>query len=354
VRLPTEPFPVRFIRGDAKGAGPTALRLALTPFSWIFGTAVEVRHSLYRSGVFTVHRVPCPVVSVGNLTLGGTGKTPLVEWIVREARMLGKQAVVLSRGYGASANGIPDELAALAASLDQLAFVSDPDRVRGALEAIERHRADVLVLDDGFQHYRLARDLDVVAVDATLPFGDGYCLPRGMLREPIRALRRAGVLVVTRADQVPPEALERLARRLHRAAPRAVLATAAHRPHAVRSLATGEVSSPGLLAGARVFAASGIGNPRAFEETLKSLGAELVGAVRFIDHHDYQPAEIDDLRNAASAAGAEFLVTTQKDAVKWPSPTGPGPEPVALEVRIAFRTGVDAVREALRRALQGA
>ncbi len=317
----------------------------------MFGTAAEVRHSLYRSGVFTVHRVPCPVVSVGNLTVGGTGKTPLVEWIVREARMLGKQAVVLSRGYGASANGVPDELAALCASLDPLAFVSDPDRVRGALEAIERHRADVIVLDDGFQHHRLARDLDVVAVDATLPFGDGYCLPRGMLREPIRALRRAGVVVMTRADQVAPEALERLARRLHRAAPKAVLATATHSPHAVRSLATGEVSPPSLLAGTRVFAASGIGNPRAFEGTLGTLGAKLVGAVRFIDHHDYQAEEIEDLRSAAAAAGAEFLVTTQKDAVKWPATTGPGPRLVALEVRIVFRTGVDAVRECLRNAL---
>lgn len=328
------------------------MRWALTPFSWLFGTATEIRRSLYQSGVFTVHRVPCPVISIGNLTVGGTGKTPLVEWAVRETRKLGKQATVLSRGYGASANGVPDELAALSESLDQLAWVSDPDRVRGALKAIERHRADVIVLDDGFQHHRLARDLDIVAVDATLPFGGGYCLPRGMLREPIRALRRSDVVVITRADQVEAAALVRLARRLHRAANKAVLATASHRPHCVRSLADGTVSPPSSLEGRRVYAASGIGNPQAFEETLRALGADLAGTARFLDHHAYQPEEIDALRRAAETVGADFLVTTAKDAVKWPAPTGPGPEPVALEVRMAFRTGEDEVRDRLRGVLQ--
>ncbi len=352
MHLPTEPFPVRFIRGDATGPGPTALRWALTPFSWLFGTATEIRRSLYQSGVFTVHRVPCPVISVGNLTVGGTGKTPLVEWVVRETRKLGKQAAVLSRGYGASAKGVPDELAALSESLQQLAYVSDPDRVRGALEAIERHRAEVLVLDDGFQHHRLARDLDIVAVDATLPFGGGYCLPRGMLREPVRALRRSDVVVLTRADQVEANTLGRLARRLHRAAPKAVLATADHRPQCVRSLVSGEVFPPSSLEGRRVYAASGIGNPRAFEATLKSLGAYLAGAARFVDHHDYRPEEIEALRRAADAAGANTLVTTAKDAVKWPAPSGPGPEPVALEVRMTFRTGEEQVRERLRGVLQ--
>jgi tetraacyldisaccharide 4'-kinase len=348
-----EPFPVRFVRGDARGPAPAALRLALTPFSWLFAIAAEVRGSLYQSGVFTVYRVPCPVISVGNLTVGGTGKTPVVEWLVRESRLLGKHPVVLSRGYGAKANGVPDELAALARSIEDLAFVSDPDRVRGALEAIEKHRAEVLILDDGFQHHRLGRDLDVVTVDATLPFGGGYCLPRGMLREPVRALRRSDVVVVTRSDLVSATDLRPILERVRRAAPKAILAEAVHRPSFVRSLTDLSERDPDTLAGKAVFAACGIGNPAAFEGTLTALGARIVGRRRFADHHAYQSGEIESLRREAGAAGADILITTLKDAVKWPPLEGPGPEPAVLGVRVEFTRGADRVRDRLRSALKG-
>jgi tetraacyldisaccharide 4'-kinase len=318
----------------------------------MFAAAAETRHALYRMGVFTRHRVPCPVVSVGNLTVGGTGKTPLVEWVVREIRLLGRNPVVLSRGYGARRNEVPDELAALSENLPDIHSVRDPDRVRGALLAIEKHCAEVVVLDDGFQHHSLARELDIVTVDATAPFGGGHCLPRGTLREPIRALRRAGAVVVTRADQVPPTGLERVVRRVRRAAPHAVVSTAEHRPAFLRPVGGGDDLDPGWLDGRAVLAVAGIGNPAAFEATVEALGARVVGRARFPDHHSYLEEHLAEIGRAAESAGAEAVVTTQKDAVKWPRAPDRGPPAYLLGVRLAVTSGAEELREVLRSALR--
>lgn len=348
-----EPFHVRLIRGDLSGPGPALLRLLLAPPSWLFAAAAETRAALYRAGVFTCHCVPRPVVSVGNLTVGGTGKTPLVEWVVREARLLGLHAVVLTRGYGAAGAEVPDEVAVLAENLPDVRVVRDPDRVRGALTAIERHGAEALVLDDGFQHHRIRRQLDLVTVDALLPFGSGHCLPRGMLREPVRALRRAQAVVVTRSDQVPPAALERIQRRIRRVAPRAVLARAEHAPVAVRPLGGGPDRPPIFLAGRSVLAVSGIGNPAAFEATLAGIGAKVAGRLRFPDHHRYCPDDLARVAREAEAAGAEAIVTTQKDAVKWSGKSGGRPA-YSLVVSLRLTHGEEAIKGLLRDALRGA
>ena len=347
-----EPYPVRLVRGEISGVLPTLLRLLLAPPSWLFAAATEVRHALYTTGVFTRHRVPCPVVSVGNLTVGGTGKTPLVEWVVREISILGLNPVVLSRGYGAGLDEIPDELAALSQNLPDLHFVRDPDRVRGSLRAIEKHCAEVVVLDDGFQHLRLARELDLVTVDATAPFGGGHCLPRGTLREPVRAMRRAGGVVITRADQVSPETLARVQRRVRRAAPRAVTATAVHWPAFLRPLDDGGDLEPRWLRGRRVLTVAGLGNPRAFETSVSQLGAEIVQRARFPDHHAYSEDDLAEIRRAAGRAGAEAVITTQKDAVKWDHSPPSGPPAYFLGVRLAMTSGGEEVRSLLRSALR--
>jgi tetraacyldisaccharide 4'-kinase len=347
-----EPYHVRLVRGELRGTLPSLLRLLLAPPSWLFAAAAETRHALYRVGVFTRHRVPCPVVRVGNLTVGGTGKTPLVEWVVSEIRLLGLNPVVLSRGYGAAENEVPDELATLSQNLPDVHSVRDADRVRGALLAIEKHCAEVVVLDDGFQHHRLARQLDLVTVDATAPFGGGHCLPRGTLREPVRALRRAGGVVVTRSDQVSPERLESAARRIRRAAPRAELATAVHRPAFLRPLTGGEDLAPGWLEGRPVLAAAGIGNPAAFERTLDALGARVVSTARFPDHHAYRDEDLGDIARAAEQAGAEAVVTTQKDAVKWPAAADGCPPAYSLGIRLKVTSGADGLRNLLRSALR--
>ncbi len=352
VREFREPYPVRLVRGELNGVLPTLLRLLLAPPSWLFASAAEVRSALYGTGVFTRHRVPCPVVSVGNLTVGGTGKTPLVEWVVREVRILGLNPVVLSRGYGASPDEVPDELAALSQNLPDLHFVRDADRVRGALEAIEKRCAEVVVLDDGFQHLRLARELDLVTVDATAPFGGGHCLPRGTLREPIRALRRAGGVVITRADQVEQKVLARITRRVARAAPRAVVSTAVHWPAFLRPLGGGQDVEPRWLDGRPVFTVAGIGNPRAFETTVEQLGARVVARARFADHHAYTGDDLAEIRRAADRAGAEAVIPTQKDAVKWDHAPLSDPPAYYLGIRLAMTSGGNEVRSLLRSALR--
>lgn len=348
-----EPFHVRLLRGDARGAGPAVLRLLLTPPSWLFATLAELRRALFVAGVCTRHRVPCPVISVGNLTVGGTGKSPLVEWVVREVLLLGLQPAVVSRGYGAPQGEVPDETAVLSENLPEIRQVRDPDRVRGALAAIERHLAQAIVLDDGFQHLRLFRQLDLVAVDATFPFGGGHCLPRGMLREPVRALRHADGIVVTRADQVPPAALDRTLARLRRASRRVTLATARHEPTGLYEVGGNEEREGAWLAGRRVLAVSGIGNPAAFERTLEDLGAKVEGRLRYPDHHRYSPEDLAGIRSRAGALGVEAVVTTQKDAVKWPGSPSGGPPSFALHIRLTMLTGREEIRTLVRGALRG-
>jgi tetraacyldisaccharide 4'-kinase len=348
-----ERFHVRLVRGELRGILPSLLRLLLAPPSWLFAGAAQGRSLLYQLGIFTRHRVPCPVVSVGNLSVGGTGKTPMVEWVVRELTLMGYRPAILSRGYGASGDEVPDELAVLAENLPDVRLVRDPDRVRGALTAIERHRADSVVLDDGFQHHRIDREIDLVTVDATNPFGGGHCLPRGMLREPLRALRRAEAVVLTRSDQVERRRAERILGKLGRSAPRAVLATAVHEPRSLRPLGGGGELPARWLQGRKVMAVSGIGNPGAFERTLLALGANLVERARFVDHQRYDGRLLEELGRAGSAAGAEAVVTTQKDAVKWGRGPIEGPPAFVLGVRIVFRRGEDGVRERIRDALRG-
>jgi len=354
VHADREPYHVRFVRGETRGPGDLALRAVLALPSWLFAAAAETRVALYRAGVFSRHRVPAPVISVGNLTVGGTGKTPLVEWLVREIRALGKRPVVLSRGYGATETETPDELAALAENLPDFLSVRDADRVRGALLAIEKHHADTLILDDGFQHLRLARDVDLVTVDATSPFGGNHCLPRGALREPIRALGRAHGVILTRSDQVEDADRQRVLRRIRRAAPRAAVAASVHAPLALRPVGEGPGRELPWLTGRTVFAVSGIGNPAAFEETLASLGAEITGRARFADHQRYDGKRLADLAAMASASGAEAIVTTQKDAVKWQDRPADSFPALALLVGIAFTSGEEEIRTLLRSALRPA
>jgi tetraacyldisaccharide 4'-kinase len=284
----------------------------------VFGAAARARGWLYDRRWLPSARLEAPVVSVGNLTAGGTGKTPMVAWVARELVARGRRPGLLSRGYGARAGEGNDEAALLAELLPDVPHVQGADRVRGAHALLERG-VDVVVLDDGFQHRRLARDVDLVLVDATRPFGlprDGErgaveaLLPRGLLREPVSALARAHALVVTRADGVRTADLVELRSRLERAAPGVGLAFAVHRAKRVRSL-DGEVRALEELRGRAVDLASGIGNPGAFEASVRELGANVGEHRRFADHHAYAAQDLDGLGD-----GERWLVTTAKDAVK--------------------------------------
>lgn len=317
-------MPARIEERLARGGG--AIELLRAPAA-LFGLAARARGRLYDRGWLSVYRVGVPVVSVGNLTAGGTGKTPMVAWVVERLALLGLRAGVLSRGYRAARGEANDEGLLLARLLPGVPYVQNPARVAGAAE-LERARVDAIVLDDGFQHRRLARDLDLVLVDATRPFGPGSArgafLPRGLLREPPSALARADALVVTRCDGVPAPELAALERELAELAPGRPIARARHVP--VRLWRGGEAREPEALRGLEVDLVSGIGNPSAFEATVRALGARVVEHRAFPDHHAYRPGDLEGL-------GSRPIVTTAKDGVKLArEPRAPWVLDVALSI----------------------
>ncbi|MCE5186189.1 MAG: tetraacyldisaccharide 4'-kinase [Planctomycetaceae bacterium] len=256
-----------------------------------------------------------PVISVGNITTGGTGKTPLVVWLCNYLHGRGVKCAILTRGYKTCPGQVTDEPALLGKACPAAAVVVDHDRVAGARKAIEQHHAQALVLDDGFQHRRLRRDLDIVAVDATCPFGYGRMLPAGLLREPLCGLKRAGAVVITRFDQADEEQVKRLEQEIRRLAPRAAVAKAVHRhTHAVT--AGSRRMTIEELRQRPVFAFCGIGNPKAFYDCLAQQAIRLTGTRTFDDHHPYTDGEMKDVFRQAAASGAEVILCTQKDWVK--------------------------------------
>jgi tetraacyldisaccharide 4'-kinase len=303
------------IRGRRRGLGPSLLRGILWVVSIPYGLVVRLRNGLYDRGWKRIHRPPVPIVSVGNLTLGGTGKTPCVEYVAAFYRRLDLRVAILSRGYG-SDSGPNDEALLLEENLPDVPHLQGADRVALARVAAEELESEVLVLDDGFQHRRLARSLDLVLIDATDPWGLGHLFPRGLLREPVSGLRRAGAILLTRCDLVPPEELAKIRQRVAKRAPGVPVVASIHRPaHWVN--ADGATLPPEAFRGRPVAAVCGIGNPDAFRATLAGLGVDLVDLWVYPDHHGYTRADVEALRRRARQLATDcVVVTTQKDLVK--------------------------------------
>jgi tetraacyldisaccharide 4'-kinase len=308
--------------GRAHGPGATLARGVLLTAELPMRGVVGVRDWLHRSRLREARRLPRPVVCVGNLTTGGTGKTPVVIWLARQLLRQGRRPAILLRGYRAGAGGsdeaalLDDALNAGAAGAAGVTVHTGADRFASGTAALRVHpEIDAFVLDDGFQHRRLARDLDVVLIDATNPFGYGHLLPRGLLREPLTALRRASVMVITRADQAHTTSLDETIRVIRQHNPNVPIFRARH---ALQTLLDPRNTPRPIddLRGRRVFVFCGIGNPQGFHEQLLAHGAMDAGTRWFGDHHAYTPQDVTELRASAVAAGAEMLVTTEKDWVK--------------------------------------
>ena len=295
-----------------------------------YGVGVRLRLWGFRSGLFRRHRAPGPVISVGNVTVGGTGKTPFVIMLAEWCRRTGYRPAVLSRGYGgrhgdkvmevsdgqgikADAGACGDEPWLLANALDGVPVIVSKKRVLAARYAGERFGCDLFILDDGFQHMELERDVDVVLVDAAHPFGNGRLLPWGPLREPVRRIRRADACVITRCGK--ETAAEKTHRLLAGMFPSKPVFRSDHVPYGLCFPRTGKVHAPGFLKGRRVAAFAGIADPDAFRESLEGLGADVVCFRGFRDHHRYRAGEIRDLLREMKARGGEYLLTTEKD---WP------------------------------------
>lgn len=290
---------------------------ALRPVSWLFGALSGLRGWLYGRGLLRSFAADVPVICVGNIVAGGTGKTPMVVLLAKQLQAAGFTPGILSRGYGkAGTSGMDSDEARLYGQLlEDLPRFATPDRVAGARRLVELG-ADLILMDDGFQHRRLRRDLDLVLVDGLAPYGlakgPRAFLPRGLLRESPVALRRAGAVVITRSDLVEPERLAELELELEAWAPGVPRLLARHAPVGLRRLTEGGAGL-GLadLDGREVDVVSAIGNPAAFEATLAGLGARLGQRRRFTDHHEYEPGDL-----AGLGTGGRIVVTTAKDAVK--------------------------------------
>ncbi|MHC4680227.1 MAG: tetraacyldisaccharide 4'-kinase [Planctomycetota bacterium] len=349
----------KLVSGQNAGVVAGLLRCLLRLAAAGYAIIIAVRNFLYSRGWLKAHRVDAVVISIGNITTGGTGKTPLVLWLCKRISQR-HTCAILTRGYKATkdprlkAQDYADEVAILAENCPAAKVIVDPDRLAGAGEAVAKFGAKVLIMDDGFQHRRLARELDIVAVDATEPFGYGRLLPAGLLREPLTSLKRADAVVITRCDQVPEAELDRLEEKLHAANPNIVIARSIHSPVCVRSADNEEISVE-QLKDRKIFAFCAIGNPDAFLGTIKTLGGEMAGSKVYDDHYHYTEHCLADICGQAEKSGADIILTTQKD---WTKISGlvqrPQGVPLAyLAVEIQFVAGQDRLTSLIEATLAG-
>jgi len=361
--MPSPPRPSKQARilgilgGEDQDLCARTLRLTTNLGVLPYRAVVAVRNTLYNLGVMPSCDLGRPTLSVGNITAGGTGKTPMVIALANQLRAMGHRPAVLLRGYE-PASSEPrtgsDEAAVLRSALgDHVPVMPDANRVRAAAAVLRNHPAvSVFLLDDAFQHRKAKRDLNLVLIDATRPFGFGRVLPRGLLREPLRNLRRADAIIITRSNRATPQSLEALDRRLEKITGRPPIA---HAMHDWASLRLDEETHPlETLAERSVLGVSGLGNPADFEQRLGEAAGRCVGCLAFDDHRPYSESDLADIFTAAAERGAEAVVTTEKDWVKWKpildaiKPSLPVFRPV---VEIKFLDGGDDLAAMIRQAV---
>ncbi|MEZ6046680.1 MAG: tetraacyldisaccharide 4'-kinase [Planctomycetaceae bacterium] len=313
----------QLISGETKGFGATLSRWLLYVCSFVYGTVIWIRNICYDIKWFKPFEANCVVVSIGNLTTGGTGKTPVVSYVANWFEREGFDVVIISRGYHQLEDNVNDEKLVLEKLCPGIPHILNKNRVEAVKEAIEEFDADVVVLDDAFQHRRLARDLDIVLLDMSSPFGYDFLLPRGMLREHPDGLQRAGLVMLTRVNQASEEELEEVQQQQR-------LLRDPKSTEDDDDLLTVEVSFPPerfinsrgasvdleKLREEQIAAFCGIGNPDAFLQSLENLELEVAYFQAFPDHHHYSEEELDRVAEAAREAGCTHLLTTLKDLVK--------------------------------------
>ena len=360
------------ITGRRTGIIPTLLLDLLTPLSYIYAAIVKTRGWFYDCGIFKPKQLPCGVISVGNIVAGGTGKTPTVIWIAKYLQSEGFQVGVLLRGYGRKGHHSPlvvsdgkegltpviesgDEATMIARKLSGVPVVVGSDRYAAGFEAVRLwgHTKGVLILDDGFQRRQVARDLDILTIDSTQPFGTGKLLPAGTLREPKTALRRTDVILLTRTD-LAAEPIN-----LGRFVGGKQICQTYHHPTKLYQLCTGsdrsEECALDLLRGQRILAVCGIGNPEAFVGTLYQFEPKGVELLAFPDHHRYSLADLNEINARAREVGADLIVTTEKDSQKLAAFAATtrflhseSPQFFVLGVELKIRTNLEALKKRLR------
>ncbi len=379
---PLEQFAIDVIMDRRKGKRASTLRVVLSAFSRLYAVIVAARLSLYRNRILRERNLGCLVVSIGNLTVGGTGKTPVVEKFARALQDGGRKVAILSRGYksvkiplwkrligklrGKNEINPPrvvsdgksllldsktagDEPYMLAANLKDVVVVVDKDRVKGGRHAIEKYDADTLLLDDGLQYLKLRHRLDIVLVDRYHPFGTEKLLPRGTLREPPKNLKRASYIFITKCNGDPNTELITRIRRYNLTAE---IIECEHRPQYLQHIETRETLPLSTLKGKNIAAISGIAVPESFEHGVEKFGAKIIHRKRFTDHHRYNEQEILTFINESVEAGADMIITTEKDSVRFPRLRRMDTEIYFLRVEIGILSGEESFAECVNRICQ--
>tara|TARA_B110000908_G_scaffold73244_1_gene88346 strand:- start:358 stop:1575 length:1218 start_codon:yes stop_codon:yes gene_type:complete len=361
------------IFGRAKGLRASLMRVFLRCLSWIFRGLVSLRLNLFKRGWKKQAHLGTMVISIGNITVGGTGKTPVVELFARTLRDRGRKVSILSRGYKSkpldepqewhkkdtgelilgkympkvvsSGKGVElevqyagDEPYMLAKNLDNVSVVVDKDRVKGGKFAIQELEADILLLDDGMQFLKIAHSIDIVLVDSNSPFGTGAMMPRGTLREPPRNLCRADYIFITKCRHPNNKKLIRKIRKYNKVAE---IIECTHGPVHLENVFTGEIKSLSFLKDKYIAAISGIAVPESFEEKLTDLGANVLFHRTFSDHYSFSQDDIDRFMKRCMRRDADIIVTTEKDAVRFPQPTELDVEVYFLRIEVDILSGAE-------------
>ena len=373
-------FFLAVISNRLRGRWPDFLRFTLKHLSRVYSLIMNIRLALYEHRILRSKTLGCQVISVGNLTVGGTGKTPVVEAFARALQQNGRQVAILSRGYKKVATPLSvkikglvtfdaplqlpprivsdgrrllldsaysgDEPYMLASNLPNVCVLVDKDRVKSGRYAIQKLNCDTLILDDGFQYLRLKHRVDIVLVDRTNPFDNGYTLPRGLLRESKRHLSRASFIFITKANHDGSPELRQQIRALN---DKTEIAECRHAPRYVQDVFTGTHKPLEFIRGQNIVALSGIAAPRGFEDSLTKLGANIIYRKRFADHHRYTQQEILDIINASHDRRADAIFTTEKDAVRFPKIERRDVPIYFLRIEIELLSGEESFNELISR-----
>lgn len=367
------------VHGGKSGILATLLLGMLHLFSIVYGIGVKCRLAMYKYGISRRHKLNCRVISLGNITVGGTGKTPTAQQLASIIRDMGYRVVILNRGYRAgwkgqvglvsdgrkiymTVNEAGDEAYLLAKNLPGVPVVIGKDRAVTGKYAVEQLKADVVILDDGFQHWKLVRDLDIVLIDTLNVFGNNFLLPRGTLREPLTNLKRANAYLLTKVDQSTDSARDTIRAVLSKYNHTAPVVESTHSPKCFfeiedwykRGLRCSRIDLD-TVKGRKVLAFSAIGNPSSFEQTITDVGAGSIESVRYPDHHNYSMAEMQSIMQKAVDSGACALITTEKDAVKIPAEFIHSDRPLPvyiLSIELSFTDGFDGLMDIITKVLK--
>lgn len=358
-------FYLSILSGQQRGALFTLIRLALSALTFPYMVVLAVRNALYTYGIIKSHRLPVYTISIGNITTGGTGKTPFVVLVAKYLKGKTRKVAILSRGYGGRKTSlinndklfeehrhgpneiINDEYLMLKECLNDVQILLGSDRVQNGRKAIKDYSVDCLILDDGFQHLKLKRDLDIVVIDALNPFAGERLIPRGMLRGPIKDLCRADLFVISHCDLIDEHDLKSIYKRLKQINSDVPVCEAIHKPVLLENIKDSSNMKIEWLKGKRVYGVCAIGNPGSFEATLQKLGADLIKFQTYDDHHIYSQKEIDCISSDAGPLGVDAVVVTQKDIVKIKGLNINDANIMSLNIEMQIIKGMEHFKEAM-------